>query len=185
VATAHQSLSLEAFLALPEEKPALEYFDGAVTQKVTPKARHSRLQYKLAEWVNRAAEPSKLALAFPELRATFAGASVVPDVAVYHWERIPRDADGLLQDDVFEPPDVAIEIISPGQRVNQLRRRCEWYVAHGVPLALLVDPYAESVTAFRPNSPPRSHTSAESVDCSDVLPGFGFVARDLFACLRV
>jgi Uma2 family endonuclease len=185
VATAHQGLSLEAFLALPEEKPALEYFAGAVTQKVTPKARHSALQWDVLERFNRAGLASKRWRASPELRATFAGASVVPDVAVYRWERIPRNPDGSLQDDVFEPPDVAVEIASPKQSVRQLEQRCLWYVANGVGLALLVDPDSESVTAFRPNAAPRSHTGTDTVDCSAALPDFAFVAQELFATLRL
>ncbi len=33
-------LSLEAFLTLPEVKPSLEYEEGRVTQKVSPKIQH-------------------------------------------------------------------------------------------------------------------------------------------------
>ena len=36
-------MTLTEFLALPEEKPALEYENGEVTQKVSPKGRHSAL----------------------------------------------------------------------------------------------------------------------------------------------
>ena len=42
-----------------------------------------------------------------------AGASRVPDVAVYRWARIPRDDGGEIKDDFLEPPDIAIEIMSP------------------------------------------------------------------------
>ena len=77
-----QRLTLEEFLRLPEEKPALELMHGVVGQKVSPKTRHSTLQAKSVELINRFAEPARLAFAFPELRTTFAGASVVPDVSV-------------------------------------------------------------------------------------------------------
>ena len=40
MALTERRTSLEEFLKLPEEKPALEYFDGKVTQKVSPKTRH-------------------------------------------------------------------------------------------------------------------------------------------------
>ena len=79
----HQRITLAEFLALREEEPALEFADGEVTQKVPPKGQHSRLQVTLVERFNQFAEPRRLALAFSELRATFAGASSVPDVAVY------------------------------------------------------------------------------------------------------
>ena len=78
MAIVRQELTLEKFLALPEREPALEYAaDGRITQKVSPKGQHSRLQFKIAEWFNRQTEPRRLALALPELRTTYAGASAV------------------------------------------------------------------------------------------------------------
>src|SRR2546421_10065830 len=118
MAVASTPATLEGFLELPEEKPALEFADGAVTQKLSPKARHSVLQWELANRLNQSGLPGKIAQAFPELRATFGGASYVPDVAVYRWQRIPADAEGTIVDDLLEPPDIAIEIVSPGQVVN-------------------------------------------------------------------
>jgi hypothetical protein len=116
-------MTLEAFLRLPEKKPALEFEDGMVTRKVSPQGRHSRLQVKVTERINAFAEPRRLAVAFTELRTTYAGYSRVPDVSVYRWDRIPVDATGKMLDDFHLPPDIAIEIISPGQRTNALLRR--------------------------------------------------------------
>jgi Uma2 family endonuclease len=121
MATTRQGLTLEAFLALPEEKPALEYRAGAVRQKEPPEIRHSLLQGILCEWINRFAVPRKLAVAVGELRTTFGGASHVPDVAVCPWERIPRDASGRPSGPLREPPLIAIEIASPGQSRRGLR----------------------------------------------------------------
>ena len=83
MAIAEQHFSLEEFLNLPEQEPALEFEDGVVSQKVSPKGQHSGLQGDFVELVNRYTRTRKLARAFPELRATFAGRSYVPDVAVY------------------------------------------------------------------------------------------------------
>ena len=139
MAIAWPRITLEQFLALPETKPPLEYLDGLVRQKVAPKLPHSRLQSKLAEGFNQFAEPRKLAVAFTELRTSFGGRSHVPDVTVYRWARIPVDADDNLLDDCTEPPDIAIEILSPGQSAAELARQCRWYVDHGVQIALLID----------------------------------------------
>jgi Uma2 family endonuclease len=132
MATGEKPLTLEEFLALPEEEPTLEYADGVVTQKVSPRTRHSALQFELAERINRIARPRQEARAFPEFRVTFGGVSRVPDLSVFRWDRIPRVADGQLADDVFAPPDIAVEIVSPEQRVSGLVRRCLWYVGNGV-----------------------------------------------------
>src|SRR5919108_682359 len=108
MAVVQRRMTLEEFLELPEDEPALEYADGEVTQKVSPKGRHSRLQGKLTERINQFAEASKLAVAFPELRSTYAGVSRVPDVAVYRWERIPRTEAGTVADDFVKAPDIAV-----------------------------------------------------------------------------
>jgi Uma2 family endonuclease len=185
VAILPQQLTLEEFLALPERKPALEFEDGIVTQKPAPKLRHSRLQGKLAEDFNHFAEPRRLALAFPELRTTFAGSSVVPDVAVYRWERLRLNAAGELEDDCWESPDIAIEIVSPKQSVTALTRRCLWYVEHGVRMALLVDSQDRSVLVFWPGGRTAALRGTDRIDFGEVLPGFQLGVQELFASLRV
>jgi Uma2 family endonuclease len=179
-----QRLTLDEFLALPEEKPALEYLDGMVAQKVSPKGQHSKLQYKLAEFFNRSAEPHKLAFAFPELRATFAGASPVPDVAVYRWERIPWTTEDDQANDFLEPPDIAVEILSPQQSKPKLIEKCEWYVAHGVPIALLIDPDDRSVLDFRPGARAQSLRGTDRIDFAPILPGLQLAVQELFSWLR-
>jgi Uma2 family endonuclease len=82
-------LSLEEFLSLPETKPASEYINGQIVQKPMPKGRHSGLQGKFCGVVNQIVEEPKIAYAFPELRCTFGGRSIVPDIAVFQWGRIP------------------------------------------------------------------------------------------------
>jgi Uma2 family endonuclease len=184
MAITQQRLTLEEFLQRPERKPALEYEDGVVTQKVAPKSRHSALQDVFLLSINGYARPRRLARAFPELRTTFAEVSRVPDVTVFVWDRIPTDADGDLADDVFEPPDVAIEIVSPKQGVNTLIRRCLWFVAHGVRIALLVDPADRSIIAFRPEGRTTALRGADVLDMGDVIPGLCLSVSEIFASLR-
>lgn len=178
-------LTLEQFLRLPERKPALEYEDGRVTQKVSPKLRHAALQIELAILIDQFARPRKLARAFPELRTTYANRSVVPDVAVYRWDRIPRTPAGELEDDALTPPDVAIEITSPGQSVRDLIAKCRRSVELGAAIALLVDVRRRSVRVFRPGQPERLLRGADRIDLDEVLPGFELTVDQLYATLRV
>jgi Uma2 family endonuclease len=184
-AIAHKRMTLEEFLRLRERKPALEYIDGEVTQKVSPKAKHSVLQLEAALSINEYARPKRLARAFPELRTTFAGRSLVPDVSVYRWERIPTTPAGEIEDDFFEPPDIAVEIISPGQTITRLRERCRWYVEHGVGIALLVVPRRRVVYRYHPRDGERALTGDDHIDLAEVLPGFELTVAALFAALRL
>jgi Uma2 family endonuclease len=184
VAATEKGLTLEQFLRLPEKKPALEYDDGAVTQKVSPRFRHARLQGELTTLVNQFGGPRKLALALPELRTTYDRRSTVPDVAIYVWDRIGRTSDGQYVDEYFTPPDIAIEIASPDQSATSLVRRCLWYAAHGVRVALLIDPDDQNVMLFRPNAVPQPLRGDDPIDVADVLPGFELRVAELFAVLK-
>ncbi|NEO47281.1 MAG: Uma2 family endonuclease, partial [Moorea sp. SIO4A3] len=85
-----QKLTLAEFLELPETKPASEYVNGQIQQKPMPQGKHSILQGELSFALTLALKPERTAQAFPELRCTFGGRSIVPDVAVFRTERIPR-----------------------------------------------------------------------------------------------
>jgi Uma2 family endonuclease len=73
--------TVEKFLQLPyvEESPAWEYANGTALQKPTPKTRHALLQKRLLLEIDR---HSEVYTALPELRCTFSGRSIVPDIAV-------------------------------------------------------------------------------------------------------
>ena len=82
VTTSSKFITLQEFLELPETKPASEYIDGKIIQKPMPQGEHSTIQGELIIALNGALKPEKIARAFPELRCTFGGRSIVPDLTV-------------------------------------------------------------------------------------------------------
>lgn len=185
MATTRKLMTLEHFLKLPEEKPALEFEEGRVTQKVSPKGRHSVLQYAICFLVNGFAQARRLAFAFPELRTTYGGRSYVPDVSAYLWERIPFDEQGSVADEFFDSPDIAIEIVSPRQSVNRLMERCGWYVTNGVQAALIVNPTDRSIRLFKAGESVKLLRDDDAVELGDVIPGLRFTAGQVFASLQM
>lgn len=177
-------LTLKEFLRLPEQEPPLEYLDGKVTQKVSPQGKHGMLEYGFAALINTYAVPRKLARCIPELRTTFGGGSPVPDLAVYRWDRVPVDPDGTVGNVFLEPPDIAIEIVSPGQSVRGLIAKCQWFVDHGTEIAVLAHPERRWVRLFRSGAEPRLLRGADRIDLDTVLPGFEPTADELFATLH-
>lgn len=184
MAAVRQGLTLEEFLALPEEKPALEYAHGEVTQKVAPMGRHSRLRHGLDLFFSVELEVPEVALVFPELRVTFAGGSRVPDFAVYRWDRVSFMPDGDVVDHFTDPPDVAVEIASPDQSLSELRDKCTWYVANGVLLALLVEPNRRVVRVYRPGLPVATLRESDEIDFGSVFTDVHLRVADLFAAMR-
>ena len=183
MAIASQRLTLEAFLRLPEQEPPLEFWHGEVTQKVPPMGPHGALQYAFGERISRAAEPGRPFRIFTETRLILTGVSTVPDLVVYRRERVPRDAHGQVAEYFTTPPDVVVEIVSPGQSKTRLLARCRWYVAQGARLAILADPRRRVVRLFRPGAESRDMRGSDLLDLSDVLSGFTLTVDELFAPL--
>ena len=177
-----------AFLAQPEPigQPAYELqADGSVTQKMAPRPRHSALQEELL-FRFRAARVRRIAQAYPELRIVWpdAAPAFVPDIVVYRWGRRPIGPDGNLADEATLPPDLAIEIVSPGQSPATIGARCGWYVEHGTGQAVLVDPDRRTVHLYTPADPlvPRALAPDDKLELGDLLPDPPSVA-ELFAAL--
>jgi Uma2 family endonuclease len=146
--------SLEEFLKLPPTKPASEYINGEIVQKPMPKGKHSRLQLRLCNSINENAESQKIAYAFPELRCTFGTRSIVPDIAVFKWSRIPFDADGEVPNDFLLHPDWTIEILSPEQSSNRVIGNILYCLQNGCQLGWLIDPADRSILVFQPDQQP-------------------------------
>jgi len=161
------SVTLEEFLKLPETKPANEYIDGTIIQKPMPKTRHSRLQGKLINTINEVVEEQQIAYAFPELRCTFGGRSIVPDVAVLRWERIEFDENGEPLDDVVLAPDWTIEILSPEQSSNRVTGNILHCLKHGCQLGWLIDPDDRSILVFLPKQQPELRHGSDNLTVLD------------------
>src|SRR3954454_4005625 len=75
-----QRMTLEEFLALPEQKPALEYIDGVVRQKVAAKPVHADIQSFLIETLRPFARRRRLGVVLSGARFVTPTWAPVPDV---------------------------------------------------------------------------------------------------------
>ncbi|MEG4533611.1 Uma2 family endonuclease [Microcoleus sp. D2_18a_D3] len=176
-------ISLEEFLLLPETKPASEYVDGQIYQKAMPQGKHSTLQSEFLSVINRVGKPQKLAYAFPELRCTFGGRSIVPDIAVFEWARIPLDADGEIANRFEIVPDWTIEILSPDQNPTRVINNILFCLNHNAKLGWLIDPAEKLVLVFKPQQQPEAKENQDILPVLDVLSGLQLSAADLFGLL--
>lgn len=144
VQTPTKLLSLDEFLALPETEPGSEYINGKISQKPMPQGKHSIIQRELSFALTLAFRPTGIAQAFPELRCTFGGRSIIPDITVFRSERIPCDLDGQVANSFNLPPDWTIEILSPSQSYSRVTLNVIHCLNHGSELGWIIDP-AESL----------------------------------------
>lgn len=171
-------------ILLPQTEPETEWVRGRALQKVSPQRDHARLQLGLAialnrwaigrgevgtEWRFRVAPPDE------------ARRPLVPDVAYVANERIRP----LIGQDLQVPPlapDVAVEILSPDDRRDDIEDKIAVYLSAGSSLVIVVDPQRRIVEL---------HDGAQT-NCVEetgmiehaALPGFSYGAHELFAVLR-
>jgi Uma2 family endonuclease len=163
VITVAKPHSLETFLELPETKPASEFINNKISQKPMPQGKHSRLQSKFSAYINQVVEELKIAYAFTELRCTFGGASIVPDIAVLRWERIPRDPDGQIANKILTYPDWTIEILSPRQSPNKVLANILHCIENGTELGWMLDPEEQNIFVISSDRRIQMFTGEQSV----------------------
>jgi Uma2 family endonuclease len=170
-------MSLEEFLALPEEKPSLELIDGEVCQKPMGKIRHSRPTRRIMRLLEDH-PATRNGEAFGELTMPFPGSEPpnarVPDAVYFTASRIPSGDEYPA-----EPPDLAIEVRSRGQTLASQQARLAFLRERGVPATLLIDP--EEHRVYLHDGPKASTAGVGDTVTIDTLGGFSFRVDDLFA----
>jgi len=104
----------------------------------------------------------------------------IPDVSFIGWERFPGRQLPQVQIPAVAP-DLAVEILSPGNTEGEMQRKLRDYFAAGVRLVWYLDPAARTAQVY--TSPDRGTTYLEDhvLSGGDVLPGFELPLRELFA----
>ena len=151
-------------------------------QKPMPGGKHSRLQLRLASAIN-AVTPNYEAL--PELRCTFAGRSIVPDLVVVATEQIPVDDDGeIISTGIEFAPPWIIEILSPDQNQTKVTRKILHTLRHGGQMGWLVDPDERVVLVYRCDRLPDEFSEGAVLPC---LAGIDLqlTAEEMFGWLKV
>ncbi|MFN7715365.1 MAG: Uma2 family endonuclease [Pseudanabaenaceae cyanobacterium] len=183
-----ETLSLEAFLALPETEPASEFAHGLIIQKPMPKGKHSIIQFELASAINQQTKTNKFAYALPELRCTFAGRSIVADIAVVRWQNLPLDPDGEISNLFQHPPDWIIEILSPEQSSILVIEKILFCLKEGSEIGWLIDPATKSIMVFQNGSTQIYFANAEPQSSLTVLTGlenWEITVSDIFSWLTL
>ncbi len=157
------SLTLKEFLRLPETEPASEYIDGLIIQKPMPQGEHSVIQTELAPAINSIVKQKKIARAFSELRCTFGGRSIVPDISVFLWERIPRKENDGIANLFSIAPDWTIEILSPDQNQTKVTKNILHCLKHGTEMGWLIDPNEQSVFVYLRDKPTNFYDQLETI----------------------
>ncbi len=101
-----------------------------------------------------------------------------PDVAFVRRERRHIEADEGF---VSGPPDLAVEVISPGDSASEVLDKVQQWLNSGCESVWVVDPEKRTITVYRKDAPMRVWRAGEALDDETLLPGFALPVSDVFA----
>jgi Uma2 family endonuclease len=100
-----------------------------------------------------------------------------PDIAVIRRDRVPSPTPRGF---VTGPPDLAVEVLSPGDRPGDVQQKVAEYLARGVSLVVVIDPEASTVSVSRGSTAPVVLSDDDILDLGEVVPGFRCSVREIF-----
>lgn len=100
----------------------------------------------------------------------------IPDVGYISKERLPD----IPSRGAPVPPDLAVEVKSPNDRVRAMRRKTEKYLERGTKLVWLVFPDEQIVEVYATDADVQVFKIGDTLTGGDVLPGFTLVVKDIF-----
>lgn len=172
----------EEFTALPKDGHRYEIVDGELIDMGNSGALHGYICSLLLAALTSYVLPQKLGVIL-DSSTTFKmknGDRRSPDISFFAKERLQGMTElptGFLEG----APDLAVEILSPGNTVEEMHGKLVEYFENGTRLAWIVHPSEHYVLVYRSaQEPDRLLKSADFLDGEEVVPGFTLPVTDLF-----
>jgi Uma2 family endonuclease len=100
-----------------------------------------------------------------------------PDVAFVRADRIPPGGvKGFFQG----APDLAVEVVSPGDRAGELAAKVQDWLTAGCPMVWVVDPETRTVSVYRSRKEIAMLTASDTLIGGDVLEEFSLPVKEIF-----
>jgi Uma2 family endonuclease len=100
-----------------------------------------------------------------------------PDAAVVLRNRLAELPDSFVP----MAPDLAVEVLSPSDRMADALAKVAMYLQAGTPLVWLVNPATRTVVVFRSETDPVMLGESDTLDGGAVLPVFSVPVAEIFA----
>jgi Uma2 family endonuclease len=101
-----------------------------------------------------------------------------PDFAFIAKEHLPADAPA----EGFWPgaPDLAVEVLSPGDRLGDVDEKIDAWLTAGGAAVWVVDPKLETITVYRSRTEISVYAAGDTFHNEPVVPGFSCAVEEFF-----
>ncbi len=170
----------EDLLALASTEADYELIEGELVPMVPTNFDHGDLQIAIGTLLRTYVDAQDLGRVVGDTGFTFKRSPdtvLAPDLAFVRTERLPLDRSGFPD----LAPDLAVEIVSPGNTPGELARKIGIYLDAGVRAVWIVYPSERQLVVHAPAGPPRVFAEGDRVDGGEVIPGLSLSVTDIFA----
>lgn len=142
-----KTYTIEEFMALPDDGNRYELVEGELVEMGQPGVRHGIISSRLHKLIANYADANDLGEAFLPMGFKLAPKTVrAPDVAFVVKERALGDIDGAAP----VPPDLAVEVVTPSDKLNAIEKKIKEYQKAGVALVWVIRPFSQVVEVYHP-----------------------------------
>jgi Uma2 family endonuclease len=171
-------MTAEQFDALPEDEGRKwELLDGELIEVSSATPEHNFILAQLLSLLHSFVIANRLGVVLPETDlAVRANTRLRPDMGFFSaqtWRAMDRRRVPVVQ-----PPDIAVEIMSPSETAKTIHRKVDAYLKWGVQEVWLVDP--EVRTLFVHSRGGIQQLSEGAYFTTSLIPGWQLQIADLF-----
>jgi len=181
-----EQLTLEEFLNLPSGEGDITYelVDGQAIPKMSPKFFHAKFTFIICNLIKQWCGDKGEVCPEWSITLTRNGRNWVPtpDSLYVSYERLPQNWNENEACPI--PPELVIEIISPGQTFGQMALKAKDYLNAGVLRVWVVDIEARSITVFYPDAAPETYMG-DKVITDSLFEGLEFSIEAVFKKAKI
>jgi Uma2 family endonuclease len=182
MATTEKLMTAEDLWRLPDDGQRHELIAGELRTMAPSGWEHGELTLAIGGPLRDYVRAHQLGRAFGAetgfLLATNPDTVLAPDAAFVARERAGA---GRRAGYWPGPPDLAVEVISPGDLYTEVEEKVATWLAYGTRMVIVLNPRRRTATVHRSPTEVRHLTENDVLDGEDVVPGWTVPVRDLFA----
>ena len=173
----------EDLLKLPRGRFRYELIKGELRQMSPAGHDHGRIVMELAGPLHQYVNSKKLGKVYGAETGFKLQSDPdtvrAPDIAFLRQERVTEV--GRSKGYWIGAPDLAVEVISPGDTVGEVEEKVEEWLEAGTRLVWVVSPKLQTVTIYRSLNDIVTLTEKDTIDGNNVIPGFQIPVAEIFA----
>ena len=179
---ATKNLTADELLALPDDGNRYELVKGGLIQMSPTGHEHGIVALHIAAALHDFVKANNLGASYAAetgfLITRNPDTVRAPDAAYVRKERL--EAAGAIKSFWVGAPDLAVEVVSPGDTVREVEEKVAEWLEAGALMVWIVSPRLRTVTSYRSLTEIVTFTEKDQLKADDILPGFQIDVRELF-----